>query len=91
MNCVSADELREHVGGEHRRATGLRLQDDLQQDRARQVISGLRIDDPEFLVLQNQFLHVGQRDVAAGLGVVQTPVRILLDQADSLSHDLSNN
>ncbi len=84
--AVEADDLREHRGGEHRRAARLLLQDDLQQDAARQVLAGLGVDDLELLVLEHQLLDVGQRDVGARLGVVEPAVRVLLDQANGRSH-----
>ena len=62
------------------------LEDDLQQDAARQVFVGLGVDDLELDLLEHQFLDVGQRDVAAGRGVVETAVRVLLDDSRPVRH-----
>ena len=78
---VVPNDVREHVGREHRHAARLLLEDDLQQDRAREVVAGLRVLHLEFLVLQDQVLHFRERDVGRGLRVVETPVRIFLDDA----------
>src|SRR5687767_13824653 len=84
--AVEADDLREHVGGEHRSARALLLENDLQQDGARQVFLALRVLDPEIDVLENELFHVGERDVAARLGVVEPAIRILLDDSRRLGH-----
>ena len=62
------------------------LEDDLQQDRAGQVVAGLGVDDLEFDVLQHHLLDVGERDVAAVGRVVEPAVRVLLDHARGLAH-----
>jgi hypothetical protein len=53
----------------------------LQQDLAAQVIAALGIHHLELLLVQHQLLDIRQRDVGAGLGVVQAAVRVLLDEA----------
>jgi len=75
--AIKADDLREHVAGEHRCPRRLFLQDDLEQDAAREVVLGLRVLHAKRHLFEHQFLDVGERDVAARLGVVQPPVRIL--------------
>ena len=82
--AVEADDLRQHVGREHRHAAGLFLEDDLQQDAARQVLAGLGVADLEMFAGEHHRLHVGQRDVAAGLRVVEPPVGVLLDHPGRL-------
>jgi hypothetical protein len=41
------------------------VEDDLQQDRARQLVARLGVDHLEFDALEHHLLDVGQRDVAA--------------------------
>ena len=79
--AVEADDLREHLAREHRHAAGLFLEDDLQQDAAREVIARLRVAHHEVVAREHHLLHVGERDVAAGLGVVEPPVGVLLEDA----------
>jgi hypothetical protein len=45
--AIEADHLGQQVAGEHRRATSLFFEDDLQQDVAGQVFAGLGVDDLE--------------------------------------------
>ena len=60
--------------------------DDLQQDRARQVLAGLGVDDLEVDLVEHHLLDVGERDVAAVGGVVEPAIRILLDQTERSAH-----
>jgi hypothetical protein len=62
------------------------FEDDLQQDVAGEVFAGLGVDDLENTVFENELLHVGERDVGAGLGVVKAAVRVFLDQANWIGH-----
>ena len=62
------------------------LQDDLQKDAAGDVLLGLGILHAEIHVLENQLTHVFQGDIAADFRVVETAVRILLDDA-CLAHE----
>src|SRR5690606_34326464 len=79
--AVEADELAEQLGGEHRLAGRFVLGDDLQQDRAGQVLAGLGVADLELLAVEDQLPDVLDGDVARDLGVVETPVRVLLDDS----------
>jgi hypothetical protein len=79
--AVVTDDVGEHVGGEHRHPARFLLEDDLQQDRAREVIARLRVLHLEHLVPEDQVLHFRERDVRGRLGVVETAVRVLLDDA----------
>jgi hypothetical protein len=84
--AIKTDHLPEKLGGKNRHAAAFFLQDDLQQDAAGQVIAGLGIHHLEFLEAQHQILDVGQGDVGTGLGVVETPVGVLLDQSSLVRH-----
>ena len=84
--AVEPDHLRQHLGAEHRQAAGFLLEDDLQQDRAREVVPGLGVDDLEVDAFEHHQLDVGEGDVAAVGGVVQPPVGVLLDRADLVAH-----
>src|SRR6188768_437229 len=79
--AVETDDLRQHRGREDRHAAGLFLEDDLQQDAAREVLAGLGVADLEVEALQHHRLDLGEGDVARYLGVVEPPVRILLEHA----------
>jgi hypothetical protein len=89
--AVEADDLRQHLGAEHRHSAGFLFEDDLQQDLARQILARLRVDHLKFLLFEHELLDVGQRDVGAGLRVVQPAVRILLDQANGWCHLCSSS
>src|SRR6185436_16329601 len=78
------DDLREHVAREHRRARRLLVENDRQQDAAREVLAGLGVLDFEFDLVEDELLHVGERDVGARLRVIEAAVRVFLD--DSLTH-----
>ena len=86
--AVEADHLGQQVAGEHRSAASLFFEDDLQQDVAGEVFAGLGVDDLETAVLEHELLHVGERDVGAGLRVVEAPVGVFLDQANLIGHFL---
>ena len=79
--AIETDDLRQRLVGEHRHPAGIFLQDDLQQDAACDLPAGLGISDLEVLAGQHHALDIGQRDVAAGLGVVQAAVEVLLQRA----------
>ena len=59
----------------------------LQQNAAREVILGLGVFNPKLDIFEHKFFYVRQCDVGAGLGIVQTAVRILLDQTRLCCHD----
>src|SRR5262249_34551298 len=85
--AVAADDLRQHVARKHRGTLGgLRLHDDLQQDRSRQVFLGLGILDLELDVFEHQLLDVFESDVLARRRIVETAVRILFQNADRVGH-----
>ncbi len=79
--AIEADHLRQQLRGEHGLATVFMLGDDLQQDRSGQILAGLGVADLEFLPVNDQLAHFFQRYVAGDFGVVETPVRVLLDDA----------
>ena len=79
--AVETDDLREQVRREHRLPALLVLRDDLEQDRAGQVVAGLGVADLELFVVEHELAHLFERDVARNLGVIQPPVRVLLDGA----------
>ena len=79
--AVEADDLRQHLGREHRHAGALLFQDDLQQDAAGQVLAALGVAHLEGLGLQHHLLDIAESDVAAGAGVIETAVRVLLQHA----------
>ncbi len=49
------------------------------EHRVGQVVAGLGVVDDEVLVVANHLGQIVQRHVGAGLGIVETPVRVLLD------------
>jgi hypothetical protein len=55
----------------------------LQQDTARDVFLALPVDDFERYLLQHHLAHFVQGDVPTFPGIIETSVRILLDQAFS--------
>ena len=84
--AIKADETREQFTGEQRNTTGLLLEDNLQQDAARQIFAGLGVGDLERLELDDQILDIPQRDIGARLGIVKAAVGIFLDQANWFGH-----
>ncbi|MNT90408.1 hypothetical protein D3C72_2313060 [compost metagenome] len=79
--AVETDDVGQHGFGEHRRAAGFFLENDLQQDAAREVVSGLGVAHHQLLVGHDQRLDFRQRDVGRGVRVVEPAVRVLLDDA----------
>src|SRR5690606_21065635 len=71
----------EQLGRQHRFAVLFVLGDDLQHHAAGEVLAGARIAHLEVLAFDDELAHVLDGDVTGNLGVVQTPVRILLDDA----------
>ena len=55
------------------------LDDDLRQDGVRDIVARLRIQHVEIDVLADHLGEVVERDVAAGVGVVEAPVGVFLD------------
>jgi hypothetical protein len=51
------------IAGEHRCAAGLLVENDLQQDAARQILGSLRIHHLKVFMIENELLHVRQGDV----------------------------
>jgi len=84
--AIEADHLGKKVAGEHGGATRLLFEDDLQQDVAGQVFAALGVNNLEDTVFKDEFLHVCERDVGAGLGVVKAAVRVLFYQANLIGH-----
>src|SRR5580765_1701973 len=84
--AVRADELGENIRGEHRHAGGFFLENDLQQYGPRQVLPGLGVHHLELFALDHELLHIDERDVDARPGVVETAVRVFLDQSGGLRH-----
>ena len=60
-------------------ALGLFLEDDLGQDRAGDVIAGARVLDLELGAVLHHGRQMIERHIAGGLGIVETPVRVFLD------------
>jgi len=68
--AVVANDLGQRGAGEHGLTVGLFLQNDLQQDTARQVFLCFRIDNNKILIAEHELLHIREGDVRTGLGVV---------------------
>src|SRR5581483_5415797 len=79
---VEADDLRQQLRREHRLPGFLVLGDDLEQHGAGQVVAGLGVADFELLAVDDELPHFFERDVARNFGVVETPIRIFLDDAN---------
>jgi hypothetical protein len=77
--AVETDDVGEHLLREQGHTGRLLLQNDLQQDGAREVLTGLGIAHDERLALHHQRLHVTERDVGRRIGVIQAAIGILLD------------
>src|SRR3546814_13950806 len=63
----------------HRLAARFGVHDDLGQDIMGDVLAALGIDDAEIAALAHHRAQILERDVAAAFGVVETTVRIFLD------------
>ena len=77
--AVHADQLPEETDRQKVLPLGLLFDDDLGQDRARDVVAGLRVVDHEINVVADHAAQVVQGDVAAGRRVVEAPVGVFLD------------
>src|SRR5690606_40572125 len=49
-------------------------------DAARELFARFRINNLKGFIVEHKLLDIGQRDVGAGLGVVQPAVRVFLDE-----------
>src|SRR5687768_5598607 len=78
---VEPDDLAQQLGGQHRFAVLFVLRDDLQEHAAGEVFPGLGVADLELLAVDDELAHILDRDVAGDPRVVQTTVRIFLDDA----------
>lgn len=79
--AVAAYNLNEEAFIHYCVAVLLLLADYLQQDGPRDVVAGLLVDNFQFCVAQNQFFYVGERDIAAFFRVIETSVRVFLDDS----------
>jgi EAL domain-containing protein (putative c-di-GMP-specific phosphodiesterase class I) len=83
--AVEADELAQEADRQQvLPALRLLLDDDLGEDRTRDVVAGLRVVDDELDPLLDHLREVVERHVAGGGGVVEPPVRVFLDLDDLL-------
>ncbi len=77
---VEPDQLAQELERQQvLRTLVLFVEDDLGQDAAGQVLVGLGVIDDEIDAFAHHVGQVIERDVRTGSGVVQTPVRVLLD------------
>ena len=83
--AVEGNELPQEVDRQEVGALGFLLDDDLGQHAARDVVPGLGVVDHEVHVVLHHLTEVVERHVAAGRGVVETPVGVLLDDHDVLA------
>jgi len=78
--AVEADQLAQELDGQQVLAlAALFLDDDLGEDRARDVLVGLGVIDHEVDVLLHHLRQVLERHVGAGSRVVEPAVRVFLD------------
>ena len=61
---VEADDVRQHVGGEHGRAVGFLFEDDLEQNAARNIVARFGIQHDARFTAHDQLFDFRQRDVA---------------------------
>ena len=61
---VEADDVRQHVGGEHGRAVGFFFEDDLEQNAARNIVARFGIQHDARFTAHDQLFDFRQRDVA---------------------------
>ena len=71
--------MRQNFCREKGLTTGLLFVDDLQQNRAGQVIAAGDVNNLEFFALYDELAKIRDRDVTANFGIVKPPVGILLD------------
>ena len=84
--AVTANHVGEHFAGEQRLRGAFLFENDLQQDAAGDVFVGLGVENFEGNVAEHQVFHFGQRDVRAGVGIVQTAVGVFFDDAFIVRH-----
>src|SRR5690606_41206216 len=84
---ITADQCGQQVGRQQSMAAVFQFADDLQQYLCRDVGLRLAFDHLERNAFLDQLANFAKRDVAAFLGVVQSPVRILLDDAGVMHDD----
>ena len=76
---VVADHVAQEADRQQVAALAVLFQDDLGQDRARDVLAGLGVEHHELLALAHHLAELVERDVAAGRGIVEPAVGVFLD------------
>ncbi|KAF4516595.1 hypothetical protein B566_EDAN003342 [Ephemera danica] len=84
--AVETNEPGKQFAGKKRHTTAFFFEDDLQENAAGQILTGFGIDDLECFELQHQILDVTQSNVGACVGIVETAVRVFLDQTNLFRH-----
>ena len=84
---VVTDQLAKEWDWQQRRATGpaLLLNNDLCQNRMRQIITRLGIANDEVAVRSHHLGQIFQRNVSAGFCIIEAAVRVFLDYDQDLS------
>src|SRR5262249_45186523 len=82
--AVEADQLAQELDRQEALALGLFLEDNLGKDRAGDVFAGAGIAHLELGSFLHHLSEMVERHITRGLGVVESAVRILLDDARGL-------
>ena len=77
--AIKTNHVCQGFFGEQRRTTGLFLQNDLQQNAAREVLAVFGVHHLDGHPINHPLFDVCQRDVRRRCAVVQTSVGVLLD------------
>ena len=90
LGRITAHQVGQHVDGQDILAPPLVLGDDLQQILPGQVVAAFQIDDLDLPPRADEAGNILKRDVIAGLGVVEPPAGITLDQKRGLGVGLGH-
>ena len=83
---IKTDDLTEHLFRQHRLTGLFVLADDLQQNLTRQIFATADVENLDRLTVNDQAADVIQRDVRRDRRVIETAIRILLDNAGLVCH-----
>src|SRR3546814_9900351 len=81
-DLIEADQVAQEIDRQHRLAARFGIHDDLRQDIVGDVLPALGVNDAEIAAFTHHRAEILERDVAAAFGVVETTVRLFLDDND---------
>ena len=79
----ATDYSSQKSNAQHRATLLLFITNNLKEYRARDVVTSALVDDNQFALVNDQISNVRERDVATFLGVIQSSIRVFLDNSSS--------